>query len=643
MSNNPIKWAALHQHSSYSLDAIAKPKQIIQKAIDVGLTAIALTDHGSLSGCIDLLEQKKKVGEKAKDLKIIFGSELYLNNGEGKSNSHLVVLCKNLDGWRSLIKATSEANKPENFYRKPRLTLEQLSNYTKGNVLAFSGHPGSDISNCLFDNYKLAYSARSYDEVKNFVKTDWKKDLFDKIDQYIQVFGKDCFWLEIQAVDEENFPAAILINKALRWAAKKIKLKCVASSDGHYINKENNRDQWVILSSAIGLSIPKITQKLISDDDDPAFAGFFRSNNYHIPSPEEIALVNTEEEMANAVEIAQECSELDIFTQPIIPHFACPDNLSADEYLKEICRQGWKEKINGKIPKEQKEIYAERIKYELDVLTRAKLSDYFLLIHDIVNYVKSQEKFIGAGRGSVAGCLTSYLSNITAVNPIEFNLIFERFYNAGRNTKDRISLCDIDLDIQASFRDQTIEYIKEKYGKERVGRISTFSKIMGRGCLKEVLRAWSVCTPKEMDKITRFIPDEAAIADDLQEMRDEGRESSVLQWALENNSKELNEWASLDKKTGQINGPYAKYFEQAIRLEGVHKSKGIHAAAVVVGNEDLSNICPISYRDGKEVIDFPMETVEKIGLIKLDLLGLKILDCIHTTENLIKNNWGDCI
>ncbi len=637
-------WASLHGHSSFSLlDGIVKPKNLIQRSLEVGYTAVALTDHGRLSGLISLLNEKKKAGEKAKHLKIIFGNEFYINNGEGKPNTHCVILARNLAGWKSLIKATSESNKPENFYRKPRLSLDQLEGFAKGNLFAINGHAGSCIGNIIFSDVKSAYSARSYDEVKSFVKDNWKKELFDLIDKYVQVFGKDCFALEIQTIDESNFPAAILLGKTLRWAAKQLKLRTIATSDAHYETHNCNKDQWVVLSSNIGVSIPKIEKKLIADDDDTAFAGFFRSNNYHMPTPEEIALVNTEEEMMNAVEIAEEIEEIDPFSKPIIPKFDCPEEKESGEYFKEICRQGWRDKIQGKIPKDQIGVYGERIKYELDVLLGAGLSDYFLILNDIANFVKSNAGLVNTGRGSVSGCLASYLSGITSVDPIPFGLIFERFYNAGRNSAGRISMPDIDLDIQASFRDKTVDYIKDKYGKEKVGNIGTFGRLMGRACLKEVLRAWEVCNAKEMDKITQCLTDESSIMDDLQEMSDEDGEASIIRWALENNSKELKEWATLDRETGKVNGPFGIYFEQAMRIEGTHKSMGSHAAGIVISNTDISDVVPVRYdrNNGKAIIDVSMEDVEKLGLLKFDLLSVSVLDKIQCAEKMIKECWNE--
>ena len=624
------------------LDGISQPKKIIQRAHKVGLTGIACTDHGNISGTLALLEAKKnaikemeKRGgdvDKLKSMKVIFGNEFYVNCGEGKKNSHLVVLAKNKDGWKSLIKATSESNKPENFYRKPRLSIEQFSPYANGNLICFSGHAGSDLANVLFEDPNLAYASRTFDQAKGFVRKDWDKYLFELIDRYVQVFGKDNFFIEIQTIDEENFPAATVIAKALRYASKKTGIRRVATADSHYVEKADNKDQWVVLSSYTGKSIPQITKSVIREDDDLMFAGFFRSNNYHIPSPEEMEKFHTEDELACAVEIAESIDEIDPFSSPVIPKFNCPDGLSAGEYMKKIGREGW---VNRRISKENRQVYGDRINYELDVLLGENLADYFLILHDIVNFVKSNDKLVGCGRGSVGGSLASYLMGITAVDPIVYGLIFERFFNAGRKN----SLPDVDLDIQASFRDKTMEYIKNKYGHERVGQIGTFSRMMGRGCLKEVLRAWEACTPKEMDKITQFIPDESAIADDLQERKEDEGEASIIQWALENNSKELAEWVTWDEKTGQCHGPMARHFEQAKRLEGTHKSRSKHAAGIIIANSDLSEIAPVRYDGDKAVIDFDMHMAEKISLVKFDLLGNSCLDKLRTTEKLIQESW----
>jgi DNA polymerase-3 subunit alpha len=240
----------------------------------------------------------------------------------------------------------------------------------------------------------------------------------------------------------------------------------------------------------------------------------------------------------------------------------------------------------------------------------------------------------GVGRGSAAGCLVSYLIGITGVNPIPYHLIFERFYNIGRSSKDRVSLPDIDIDVPINKRDYVIDYIKNKYGTKKVAQMLTFNTMKGRGALKEVLRVYGNISFEEMNKITKNIPDEAKIADELQEMKEETGESSIIRWALENSSDKLKEWCSL-KEDETLEGPLAKRFEQAIRLEGTKSNQSKHAAGVVISRDNLEDICPMIYdnKNQQMIAGMEMNDLEALGVIKFDILGLAFLDkAMHISD-----------
>jgi DNA polymerase-3 subunit alpha len=273
----------------------------------------------------------------------------------------------------------------------------------------------------------------------------------------------------------------------------------------------------------------------------------------------------------------------------------------------------------------------------LGVLQGAGLSSYFLIVNDIVNYVKNNNWLPGPGRGSAAGCLVSYLLGITSIDPIKYNLMFDRFYNAGRNTKDRISMPDIDIDVPINKREDIINYIKNKYGHKKVSQMITFNTMKGRGALKDVLRAYGNISFDEMNKITKFIPDEAKIADELQEMKEEYGEASIIQWALENNSKDLKEWCYIGENDS-LEGPLAKRFEQAIRLEGTKSNQSKHAAGVVIASNDLENICPMVYdtKNKQPIAGMEMQDLESIGIIKFDVLGVAMLDKIMDISSTLK-------
>jgi DNA polymerase-3 subunit alpha len=246
----------------------------------------------------------------------------------------------------------------------------------------------------------------------------------------------------------------------------------------------------------------------------------------------------------------------------------------------------------------------------------------------------------GPGRGSAAGCLVSYLIGITSIDPIQYNLIFERFYNSGRNTKDRISMPDIDVDVPINKREYIIDYIKNKYGHNKVSQMITFNTMKGRGALKEVLRVYGNIPFEEMNRITKCIPDEAKIADELQEMKEDTGEASIIRWALENNVDKLKEWCYIDDDNN-LSGPLAKRFEQAIRLEGTKSNQSKHAAGVVISSESLDTVCPMIYdsKNKQLIAGMEMQDLESLGVIKFDVLGIAMLDKImNISESL---NYGE--
>jgi DNA polymerase-3 subunit alpha len=248
----------------------------------------------------------------------------------------------------------------------------------------------------------------------------------------------------------------------------------------------------------------------------------------------------------------------------------------------------------------------------------------------------------GPGRGSAAGCLVSYLIGITSIDPIKYHLLFDRFYNSGRNTKDRVSMPDIDVDVPIEKREDIITYIKNKYGNNQVSQMVTFNTIKGRGAIKDVLRVYGNISFEEMNRITKNIPDEAKIADELQEMKDEYGEASIIRWALENQGEKLKDWCHIDENN-ELQGPLAKRFEQAIRLEGTKVNQSKHAAGVVIADTDLSTICPTIYdtKTKTKIAGMEMEDLESIGIVKFDILGVAMLDKIMYISKYLKEGVTD--
>lgn len=601
----------LHVHSDASLlDGFSQTHHIVSRIEETGSEGCALTDHGSIANSVSFLRDMKKANKKA-----ILGLEAYICDSHAavqeqsnRSLTHLPILAKNTNGWKQLVKIVSESNKPEYFYHKPRLSLEQLSKFLDGNIIGFSGHLGSHVSSSI-ENYGI----------EGGIKT--AKILED-------MFGKGNFWLECQLMDHKNTPKQIEITKAVREISRITGIPCIATPDAHYASKEHAHLQRILLCSNMGISLSK--------GRDPNFELniFFASDNFHIPSYEEmIEYGHTKEELENTNVILSQIENYDILKAPMLKKFDCPNGLEPNEYLTQLCRKGWKNLIQDNIDKEKQHIYIDRIKHELDVIQEAGLASYFLMVQDILSFANSNNWIVGPGRGSVAGCLISYLIGITKIDPIEYGLIFARFYNKGRNTKDHISMPDIDVDIPIQYRESVIDYIRKKYGEEHVSQMITFQTMKGARALKEVFRAYDDVPFDFINKMTEGIPEEAKIADQLQEMG----EHSIIRWCLERKPLLFKEWCYIDEN-GDLKGEYADRFSMAISLEGTKAAQSKHAAGIIVSPNKLSEMCPMVYdsKTKKQVAGFVMEDLEAIGLIKFDILGIAMLDKIMCIRDLLK-------
>jgi DNA polymerase III subunit alpha len=602
-------YVPLHVHSHFSLlDGLGKPDKIANKCVSLGIKSCALTDHGNIAGAVQFYQKLK-----AKNIKPILGCELYICNDdpsiktkENSKLSHFLVLAKNLQGWKTLIKIVSESNKPEYFYHKPRLSLTKLASLLDNNIIGICGHLGSTLADVILKD-----------------QTNAINNGLSFVDQMKDMFGKDNFYLETQLFDKEYLTQQEYLTDTIRQLSKLSNIKAVCTPDAHYVDQDDAVDQRILLCNNLKTTLSDINTKMLNDQDVPMEC-FFKSDKYYILSPEEMRNLHNPEEIENTILVDSLIEDYDILSSPKLPKFECPNNLNPDEYLRELCREGWKKRIVPAISKEDQQQYVDRIKHELDILQGAGLSSYFLIVQDIVNYVRNNNWLPGPGRGSCAGCLVSYLIGITDIDPIRYSLLFERFYNSGRNTKDRVSMPDIDMDVPIDKREQVLEYIKTKYGASKVSQMITFNTMKGRGALKDVLRVYGNVSFEEMNNITKFIPDEAKIADELQEMKEDTGECSIIRWALENNIDKLKEWCYISED-GSLAGPLAKRFEQAIRLEGTKSNQSKHAAGVIIGTEDLSSLCPMVYDNRND------------QLIKFDVLGIAYLDKIMCVSEYLKN------
>lgn len=411
--------------------------------------------------------------------------------------------------------------------------------------------------------------------------------------------------------------------------------KSEAFMDVYYTEREQAPLHRIILCSSMKTTLPKI-KKSLANKEDVQNSIFFESNDFYLKDKAEISKMLTEDPAIDLFdEIFDKCENYNILSQPMLPKFDTPNGQTQKEYLRELAREGWTELLSHKIKDpEKKKIYGDRFRSEYEVIEQAKLFGYFLIVWDVINYCVTKGWTVGPGRGSAAGCLISYLVGITQIDPIEFDLLFERFYNAGRNTDDHISLPDIDMDVPGGKRDEIISYLKDKYGQNNVSQMLTFGRLQGRSALKEVLRVNNACGFSEMNEITKSIPDEAAISDQLAEMDEEDR--SIIKWALLNNPDDLRDYCFVNE-SGDLEGDYSELFQQAIDIEGTFKTQGKHAAGVVISAEELYKVCPmVNPKSGTEKIaGLEMADLEALGHVKFDVLGINLLDKLMMIKELV--------
>lgn len=387
----------------------------------------------------------------------------------------------------------------------------------------------------------------------------------------------------------------------------------------YYTEQKHAKLHRILLCSELKTTLPRIQKEIRNNSLSQSVSEYFTNDNKYVIPDKNVKILE---------DIYEKCEDYNILNKPMLPKFDCPNGLSEEEYLKTLARIGWKELLinTGKVKDQiNKQKYSDRFNEELQVIKNANLFGYFLIVQDIIKYVNNNGWISGPGRGSVGGCLIAYLLGITQIDPVEYDLLFSRFYNDGRNTKDHISLPDIDMDVPSKKRDTVIDYVKNKYGKDNVSQMITFGRLQGRSALKEVLRVNEACSFAEMNNITKYIPNEAEISDQLADMEDDER--SIIRWALINKPKELYDYCHLNDNN-EIEGDYAEYFEQAIEIEGTFKNQGKHAAGVVISAEPLYKVCPMvkSKDNGEKIAGLEMSDLESLGHVKFDILGLSLLD-----------------
>ena len=396
----------------------------------------------------------------------------------------------------------------------------------------------------------------------------------------------------------------------------------------YYVQQKHAALHRILLCSELKTTLPKIQKRIRKNEISADVADYFNNDNKYVVDGKSSKLLE---------KIYNECEDYDILNKPMLPKFKCPNDLSEEDYLKKLARNGWRELLinKGKVDSDDnKKKYLERFNRELKVIKDANLFGYFLIVQDIIRHVEDDMGCLaGPGRGSAAGCLISYLIGVTKIDPVEYDLLFERFYNAGRNSDGNVSLPDIDMDVPGKRRDDVINYLKDKYGHKHVSQMITFGRLQGRSAIKEVLRINDVCSFGEMNAITKSVPNEADISDQLAEMDEEDR--SIIRWSLINRADELRDFCHITNE-GKLEGDYAQYFQQAIDIEGTFKTQGKHAAGVVISKNPLHTVCPMVKQRGstEKIAGLEMADLEALGHVKFDVLGINLLDKLMKIKEL---------
>ncbi len=587
----------LHIHTSYSLlDGACKIKELMNATLKKGMHAAAITDHGVMYGVIDFYQQAEKAGVKP-----IIGCEVYEATGsrfDKKSdqqgtlqNYHLVLLAADNIGYKNLIKMVSAAHL-EGFYYKPRVDEELLMKYSKG-IIALSA--------CLKG------------KVAETILKDGEEKAKGVIGRYVEIFGKDNFFLELQ---DHGIADQKKVNKAIIRLSKKLGVPLVATNDVHYLEKSHSEAHDVLLCIQTGT--------LLKDPNRMRY----EPQKFYLKSPEEMYELFGEvpEALTNTVDIMHRCTVEFDFKHTYFPTFTPPAGYSQEEYLYKLCCEGLRKRYgieNPAAPKDnrEKEII-DRMNFEISVIKKTGYIGYFLVVWDFVNFAKSRNIPVGPGRGSGAGSLVAYCLGITGIDPLRYGLFFERFLNP-----DRVSPPDFDIDFCQYRRGEVVEYVKEKYGRENVAQIITFGMLGAKTVIRDVGRVLEIKL-SYCDKLAKLVP---AV---LKAEKSDGTEKkNNMELALEL-SPELAEEVKNNESAKLI----MKY---ATVLEGLLRNSGVHAAGVVIGDRPLVEHLPLSRdKDGEVVTQFSKDHVEKLGLLKADFLGLKTLSVIDETIRLVKQVKG---
>ncbi|MFZ5586722.1 MAG: DNA polymerase III subunit alpha, partial [Thermodesulfobacteriota bacterium] len=569
----------LHVHTEYSLlDGAARIKKVVEKARELGMPALAITDHGSMFGVVDFYKACQKAGVKP-----ILGCEVYVaprtrHDRVPKVDDnlyHLVLLAENNQGYRNLLQLVSLAY-VEGFYYKPRVDKELLARYSQG-LVALSG--------CIAG------------EVASFVLQDRMDEAAAAAAQYRDIFGPGNFYLEVQ---DHGFAEQRKANRGLVELARRLDLPLVASNDVHYVAREHAEMQDVLLCIQTG--------KTVDEENRLKFS----SPELYLKNGAEMQQLFGDYPAAlrNTLAIAERCNVELEFGKFHLPVYQVPEGETVDSYLARLCREGL-ERRYGNVTEQIK----NRLEYELGVIKQMGYSAYFLIVWDFIHYARSQGIPVGPGRGSAAGSLVAYALGITNIDPLKYGLLFERFLNP-----ERVSMPDIDVDFCFERRGEVLEYVARRYGADRVAQIATFGTMAARAAVRDVGRALGM-PYAEVDRVAKLVPAELHM---------------TLEKALEE-SPELKDLYLRDPAV-------RKLIDMATLLEGMPRHASTHAAGVVITKEPLTHYVPLyKAADGPLTTQFAKDQVEELGLLKMDLLGLRTLTVIADAVRMIEQNRGVAI
>ncbi len=587
----------LHNHSDYSLlDGASQVGKIVEKASQLGMPSIALTDHGVMYGVLELVKNCKKFG-----IKPIIGNEMYIINGsiddpqpKKEKRYHLVVLAKNYTGYKNLVKLTTLSHlngmRGRGIFSRPCIDKRLLEKYKEGLIISTA---------CLGGEIPQAILRGRIDVAENIAT--W----------YQKVFGND-FYLEIQ--DHGSLEDRI-VNVEIIKISKKFGIKVIATNDAHYIS---NRDV-----EAHDALLCVLTGKLISDEKRLRYTGTEYIKDEH----EMLDLFNDhiessfiKEAIENTIEISNKVEEYDLFGEYRMPSFPLSNNVDSIDFLREVSQNGLAKRLNKSTFEEVDDTYKNRLISELEIINNMGFPDYFLVVWDYIKFARDNLIPVGPGRGSAAGSLVAYSLQITNIDPVKHGLLFERFLNPARK-----SMPDIDTDFCIDRRNEVIDYVTDRYGEDKVAQIITFNKMTSKAVLKDVARVLDI-PYGEADKLAKLIPVVRGKPHKLREMIDKNSPSQEFKQKYDNDTK-VKRWIDL-----------------AIRIEGTNKTYGVHAAGVVISSESLDELVPLQRNnDGQIITQYSMDDIESLGLLKMDFLGLKNLTMLDKTISLIHSSTGQKI